>query len=452
MVALPRAGYTQTTYIILRTLKIKFENTLAFAKKLDNSDPLRSYRSHFFIPKGNKKTLIYFSGHSLGLQPKSVADFINAELKDWAEHGVDGHEHARRPWLYYHKFSKKTLAGIVGAKSSEVVAMNQLTVNLHLLMVSFYKPTRERFKIMMEAGAFSSDQYAVESQLRFHGLDPNNALIEIKPREGEHTLRTEDIEKKIEENASSLALILFGGVQYYTGQFFDIEKITAAGHDVGAIVGFDLAHAVGNVDLHLHKHKVDFAGWCSYKYLNSGPGGLAGIFIHEKHFSQNHSRFAGWWGHQEGERFKMKGGFLPMHGADGWQVSNVPIFQAAAHLASLEIFGKIGMKALRQKSIKLTGYLEFLLKELEHNDQLFNVITPTPIEQRGCQLSLLIKSNGKKIFNFLTRHGVIADWREPNVIRIAPVPLYNSFEDVFRFSKIFESALSGDGQRKQVTK
>jgi kynureninase len=419
-------------------VKVKFENTLQFAKKLDRSDKLRSYRSKFFLPKIKETFPIYFNGNSLGLQPKAAKKMVDQELEDWAKLGVEGHEHATHPWLYYHKFSKKILADLVGGKSSEVVAMNQLTVNLHLMMVSFYQPTSERYKILTEAGAFSSDQYAFESQIKFHGLNPEKTLIELKPREEEFTLRTEDILNAIETHGRELALIIFGGVQYYTGQFFNIKKITEAGHNVGAIVGFDLAHAIGNVDLNLHKHGVDFAVWCSYKYLNSGPGGIAGAFIHESHF--NHPdlpRFAGWWGHDEKERFDMKKGFKPMAGVDGWQVSNVPILQAAAHLASLELFQSATIKALREKSMLLTGYLEFLLKEIDPLQNFFAIITPPQPDERGCQLSLFMKVNGKKIFKSITKSGISADWREPNVIRIAPVPLYNTFEEVFRFSEIF---------------
>ena len=420
----------------------KFENTLRFAKKLDHSDNLRSYRSKFFIPKLKDKTVIYFSGNSLGLQPRQTRKFISEELKDWAELGVEGHEHAKRPWLFYHKFSKKILGELAGAKPHEVVAMNQLTVNLHLMMVSFYRPGAGRYKILTEAGAFSSDQYAFESQLKFHGLDPEKALIELSPREGEYALRTEDIIKAI-EHSDELAMVIFGGVQYYTGQFFDIKKITEAGHKAGAVVGFDLAHAIGNVDLHLHRHNVDFAVWCSYKYLNAGPGGIAGAFIHEKHFNRDDfQRFAGWWGYNEKERFSMRKGFKPLPGIDGWQVSNVPVLQAAAHLASLEIFQQAGMKMLRKKSILLTGYLEYLLKEIDPSEKSFTIITPRNPEERGCQLSVFLKKNGKKIFDSLTKNGVSLDWREPNVIRLAPVPLYNTFGEVFRFAEIFKATLA----------
>jgi kynureninase len=409
---------------------------------MDRQDPLRSYRSRFLIPKINGSPSIYFTGNSLGLQPKSTKKFVDQELKDWATFGVEGHFHSKRPWLHYHKFSKKALAKIVGAKPTEVVAMNQLTVNLHLMMVSFYRPTKTRFKILVEAGAFGSDQYAFESQVKFHGLNPDETIIELNPRKGEFTLRTEDILKAIEENRDEIALVLFGAVQYYSGQFFDIEKITKAGHDIGAVVGFDLAHAIGNVPLQLHKHNVDFAVWCGYKYLNSGPGGMSGVFVHEKHASRfDLPRFAGWWGHDEKERFQMKKGFKPMTGADGWQLSNFPVLTGAAQLASLEIFDEVGIPALRKKSILLTGFLAFLLNSIPDNENHFTVITPTDPKQRGCQLSLLMTKNGKKVFDKITKAGVIADWREPNVIRVAPVPLYNSFEDVFQFAEIFKDAL-----------
>lgn len=422
---------------------MNFESTLSFAKKLDREDSLKSFRNQFEIPLANGKKSIYFTGNSLGLQPKSTKKFINEELQDWATLGVEGHLHSRRPWLYYHKFTKKALAQLVGAKPLEVVAMNQLTVNLHLMMVSFYRPTKERFKIITEAGAFSSDQYTFESQLKWHGQHPEEALIELEPRAGEHTLHTEDIVQAIETHAPQLALVVFGGVQYYTGQFFNIKKITEAAHKAGAYAGFDLAHAVGNVPLNLHRDGVDFAVWCSYKYLNSGPGGIAGAFVHEHHAKNSDlHRFSGWWGHNEKERFQMKKGFIPMPGVDGWQLSNFPILSGAAHLASLEIFQRADIKNLRKKSIALTGYLEFLLNKIDPNETTFTILTPKKIEERGCQLSIFMKKNGKKVFNALTKAGVIADWREPNVIRVAPVPLYNTFEEVFRFAEIFKKAIS----------
>ncbi len=421
---------------------MQFENTLAFARKLDRVDPLKKFRSLFHIPKVKGKTAIYFTGNSLGLQPKSTKKYLTEELTDWAKLGVEGHLHANRPWLYYHKFTKKGLALLTGAKPSEVVAMNHLTVNLHLLMASFYRPTKTRFKIITEAGAFSSDQYAFESQVKFHNLNPNKTIIELKPRKGEHTLRTEDILTAIDQHKDQLALVIFGGVQYYTGQFFDIKKIAQAGHAAGAIVGFDLAHAVGNVKLNLHKDNVDFAVWCSYKYLNAGPGAVAGAFVHERHAKNiNLPRFAGWWGHHEQDRFQMKKGFIPMTGVDGWQLSNHPVLPGAALLASLEIFQQAGLKNLHSKSVLLTNYLEYLLNQIDATEEKFIILTPSDKKARGCQLSIYMNRNGKKIFDALTKAGVIADWREPGVIRVAPVPLYNTFEDVFRFVEIFRKAL-----------
>ncbi|MCS6973182.1 MAG: kynureninase [Cyclobacteriaceae bacterium] len=389
-----------------------FENSIQFARSMDRADPLQSYRKKFLLPKGKRKQLIYFTGNSLGLQPVEAEKFIMQELHDWATLGVEGHFHAARPWMYYHKFFTKPLARLVGAKPQEVAVMNQLTVNLHLMMVSFYRPTPERFKIISEAGAFSSDMYAIESQVRYHGFNPDEAWVEIQPRPGEYTLRTEDILETIRKHGESVALVLFSGVQYYTGQFFNIRKITEAAHAVGAMAGFDLAHAVGNVPLSLHKDNVDFAVWCSYKYLNAGPGSVAGIFVHERH-GNNFSlpRFAGWWGHDEKERFKMKKGFKPMPGAEGWQVSNFPVLAGAAQLASLQLFEEAGIKALRRKSQMLTGYLEFLLREADNEGKYFQIITPVQEAERGCQLSLLMKKNGKRIYDRLVRSGVVVDWR-----------------------------------------
>lgn len=418
------------------------QELLSFARSKDRQDSLKIFRSKFHIPKIKGKTAIYLTGNSLGLQPKTTKSFIEQELKDWASLGVEGHVHAKRPWLYYHKFTKKALAQIVGAKPSEVVAMNQLTVNLHLMMVSFYRPTKQRYKIIVEAGAFSSDQYAFESQLKFHKQNPELALIELKPRVGDHVLRTEDILQTIRSHGDSVALVLIGAVQYYTGQFFNIKKITETAHEVGAYAGFDCAHAAGNVILDLHKNNVDFAVWCSYKYLNSGAGGVAGAFVHERHAeNKNLPRFAGWWGHAEDERFQMKKGFNSMSGVDGWQLSNFPVLSGAAHLASLEIFQQAGIKKLRKKSIELTDFLEYLLQEMDPDENYFSLLTPKNSKERGCQLSLFMKKDGKKVFDRLSKAGVIADWREPNVIRVAPTPLYNTFEDVFHFSEILKKAL-----------
>jgi kynureninase len=413
---------------------MNFKNDLSFARSLDKNDPLKSFRSKFLLPHG-----IYFTGNSLGLQPKTTKSFVTTELDDWAKLGVEGHFHATRPWLYYHKFAKKALGKLVGAAPEEVVAMNQLTVNLHLMLVSFYKPSGGRFKIITEAGAFSSDQYAIESHIRLHGLHPDAALIEVEPRAGEYALRTEDIVKIIRQNSDQLALVLFGGVQYYTGQFFDIAAITEAAHEAGAYAGFDLAHAIGNVPLSLHDNDVDFAVWCSYKYLNSGPGSIAGAFVHERHFDNSAlPRLSGWWGYDENNRFKMKKGFVPMKGVDAWQLSNFPVLSGAAHLAALEIFSETRMTALRKKSLALTGYAEFILKQIAPEEKYFKIITP---DDRGCQLSILMQNKGKKTFDKLTKAGVIADWREPDVIRIAPVPLYNTFEEVWKFGQIFKNSL-----------
>jgi len=431
---------------------MQFENSLSFAQKQDQQDPLKSYRQRFHIPQYAGKDCIYLAGNSLGLQPKSTKKFVNEELEDWEKLGLKGHfdESAKRPWFQYHKFLKDHLAIIAGAKPSEVVSMNTLTANLHLLMVSFYRPTAKRYKIITEAGAFPSDQYALETQINFHAnhgsiqtFDPQEALIELNPRVGEYTLRTEDILAAIEDHKDELALVMMAGVQYYTGQFFDIETITKKAHEAGALAGFDLAHAYGNVPLHLHDDEVDFAVWCSYKYLNSGPGSVAGIFVHEKHGDNpNLPRFAGWWGHDEQQRFQMKNGFIPMPGADGWQLSNVNVLSSAAHLASLEIFSEVGMAVLREKSLQLTGYLEYLLNELNANAEKIKIITPPNPNQRGSQISLLVENRGKELFDRLIEQGIIADWREPNVVRVAPVPLYNSFEDVWRFVDILNNNLA----------
>jgi kynureninase len=421
---------------------MKYEASLEFARRMDRQDPLKNYRKKFFIPTVKGKPAIYLCGNSLGLEPRSTKKYLDEELKDWAQLGVEGHLHGRRPWLYYHHFTKKPLARLTGAKPGEVVAMHQLTVNLHLMLSTFYRPTKDRYVLITEAGAFSSDQYAAESQIRLQGLDPAHALVELTPRRAEHALRTEDICSTIRTQGNKVALVLLGGVQYYTGQWFNMKAIAQAAHDVGAYVGFDLAHAIGNVPLSLHADDVDFAVWCSYKYLNSGPGSVGGAFVHDRHAESPLARMAGWWGHRERERFQMKKGFLPMSGVDGWQLSNFPVLTGAAHLASLEIFDQAGIKPLRKKSIALTGFLEFLLDAVESRERFFHVITPREPSSRGCQLSILTSGpHGKRVFDRLTHKGVIADWREPNVIRVAPVPLYNSFEDVFRFSTIFTEAL-----------
>jgi kynureninase len=424
---------------------MNFENTIEFAKKLDEKDALNSFRSKFFISQHEGKDTIYFTGNSLGLQPKSTAAYIQQELNDWAQYGVEGHFHAKNPWLSYHEIFPKLLSKIVGAKEEELVVMNQLTVNLHLLMVSFYQPTAQRYKIICEAKAFPSDQYALESQVKFHGLNYNDAVVEVAPRAGEYTIRLEDILAAIEQHKDSVALVLFGGVNYYTGQLFNMQTITKAAHSVGAICGFDLAHAAGNIELHLHDWDVDFACWCSYKYLNSGPGGVSGVFIHEKHIANKElNRFAGWWGYKKDTRFKMERGFEPIPTAEGWQLSNAPVLSMAAHKASLDIFEEAGMEKIHAKRKLLAGYLHFILNEInqQQREKIIEVITPTNEEEHGCQVSMLMLKDGKKIFNALMQQGVIADWREPNVIRVAPVPLYNSFEDIYQFGQIITRTIA----------
>lgn len=409
-----------------------------FPKELDAADPLKNYRVQFHIPKkSNGMDAIYFSGNSLGLQPKTVREYIADELEDWEKMGVHGHMGARRPWIQYHEFLAEQTARLVGAKPIEVVVMNSLTVNLHLMMVSFYRPTPQRHKIVIEANAFPSDQYAVQSQIRFHGLDPKASLVELHPREGESTLRTEDIEALIEKTGDSIALIMLGGLNYYSGQAFEMARITAAGHKKGCVVGFDLAHAAGNIVMNLHDWEVDFAVWCSYKYLNAGPGAIAGCFVHERHAHRfDLPRFAGWWGQNKETRFLMPFEFEAIPGAEGWQLSNPPIFQLAALRASMDIFDEAGMTALREKSERLTGYLEFLLNQ--NRDENISIITPSDPAQRGCQLSIRVKKNGKQLHDRLNAAGIFCDWREPDVIRVAPVPLYNTFADVYHFAKIFK--------------
>lgn len=432
--------------------EFRIEGGTGLAERMDADDPLRNFRERFHMPlTPSGEAAVYFTGNSLGLQPKAARAYIEQELDDWARLAVEGHLHAKNPWLSYHEFLTEQMARVVGAKPIETVVMNSLTVNLHLMMVSFYRPTKDRYKIVIEKGAFPSDRYAVESQLKFHGnrnanfsspatLPDAQALIELTPREGEATLRTEDIVETIEREGDSIALVLLGGVNYYTGQAFDMKAITEAGHRAGAVVGFDLAHAAGNLELHLHDWDVDFAVWCSYKYLNAGPGAVAGAFIHERHANSfDLPRFAGWWGHDKETRFLMGPDFKPMPGAEGWQISNPPIFQMAALRSSLEIFDEAGMPNLRAKSEKLTGYLESLLGQIR--DERISLITPSEPNARGCQLSIRVKSADKNLFTAITDRGIVADWREPDVIRVAPVPLYNSFTDVFRFAETLKECL-----------
>ncbi len=425
-----------------------YQNTLELAKNLDLNDPLKQYRSSFLFPQHDGNDVLYFCGNSLGLQPKSVRDHINMELDDWAKHGVEGHFQATNPWFSYHENFLEPLSKLVGAMSSEVGLMNSLTTNLHLLMVSFYRPTKERFKIICEDDCFPSDSYVLASQIKYHGYDPNDALIRLKPRVGEYCLRTEDIINEIKKHGNSLALVMMGGVNYYTGQVFDMKTIARVSHETGAMCGFDLAHAVGNIGLELHEWNVDFACWCTYKYLNSGPGGVSGYFVHDRHGNNpDLPRFVGWWGNDPATRFKMGKEFVPAYGAGGWQLSNAPVLAMAAHKASLEIFEEAGLENLIIKSKNLTGYLEFIIEtinqSLNKTQNSITVITPKEQSERGCQLSLIFEKNGRSIHHELTKNGIIADWREPNVIRLAPAPLYNTYEDVYRFGEILSSIIVG---------
>lgn len=409
----------------------EFQTDLDYAKRLDASDELASYRDRFHIPKDkNGNDLIYLCGNSLGLQPRSTKAYINQELEDWANLGVEGHLEAKNPWLPYHEFLTDSMARLVGAKPIEVVTMNTLTANLHFMMVSFYQPSKKRFKILIEADAFPSDKYAVESQLRHHGYDDKEGVILWKPRKGEELANYEDLENILETQGDEIALIMIGGVNYYTGQYFDLKRIATLGHNHGCMVGFDCAHGAGNVPLNLHDSGADFAVWCTYKYMNSGPGSLSGCFVHERHaYNKDLNRFTGWWSHNKQTRFNMRHEFDVLPGAEGWQLSNPPILSMAAIKASLDIFNEIGIKKLHEKSLKLTGYFEFLLKEL--GEDSIKIITPSNPDERGCQLSIQVKNANKALHNKLTQAGVISDWREPDVIRCAPVPMYNSFQDVF---------------------
>lgn len=409
----------------------EFQPGLDYAKQLDASDELASYRDKYHIPKDkNGNDLIYLCGNSLGLQPKSTKAYINQELEDWANLGVEGHLEAKNPWLPYHEFLTDSMAQLVGAKPIEVVTMNTLTANLHFMMVSFYQPTKTRHKILIEADAFPSDKYAVESQLRHHGYDDKEGLLLWKAREGEELANYEDLENILNNQGDEIALIMIGGVNYYTGQYFDLKRITQLGHKHGCVVGFDCAHGAGNVELNLHDSGADFAVWCTYKYLNSGPGSLSGCFVHERHaYNKDLNRFTGWWSHNKQTRFNMRHEFDVLPGAEGWQLSNPPILSMAAIKASLDIFNEVGIQKLRKKSRKLTGYFEFLLQEL--GQDTIKIITPSNPDERGCQLSIQVKNADKALHDKLTEAGVISDWREPDVIRCAPVPMYNSFQDVY---------------------
>ena len=419
---------------------MQFLNTREFAEKLDAADPLKTYRDQFYFPKVDGKDVVYFTGNSLGLQPKITRGYIEEVLEAWKDLAVEGHFHADKPWWDYHERLAAPLARIVGAKPREVSVMNTLTVNLHFLMVSFYNPAGKRYKILCEEKAFPSDQYMLQSQVSFRGLIPSDAIVEIKKREGEHHWRTEDVVAKIDEIGEELALVLIGGVNYYNGQVFDMQAITRAGKAAGAVVGWDLAHAAGNVALELHDWGVDFAAWCSYKYMNSGPGNASGIFIHERHLDREDlQRFTGWWGTKKESRFLMKPEFEPIASADAWQVSNPPILSLAPYLASLRIFGEVGMQAIIAKRNTIVAYLEFVLHEIDKEvESSFEIITP---EERGCQLSVLLHGEGRALFDYLMKNGVVTDWREPNVIRLAPAPLYCSYGDIYRFGQILKNGI-----------
>ena len=422
-----------------------FQNTREFAQSLDAQDELRKYRDEFHFPHVNGKQVIYFTGNSLGLQPKRTKTYVDEVMNDWANLAVEGHFYSDKPWWDYQERFAVPLSEIVGAKPTEVGVMNTLTVNLHLLMVSFYNPTPQKYKIICEEKAFPSDQYMFQSQVKFHGYDPKDAIVEIKRREGEANIRLEDVLAKIDEVGSELALVLIGGVNYYTGQVFDMKTITAAGQKYGAYVGWDLAHAAGNIKLNLHDWNVDFAAWCSYKYMNSGPGNASGFFVHEKHHNDKElKRFAGWYGHNKERRFKMEPDFDPVHGADGWQISNLPILSLAPYLASVEMFAEVGMDKLIAKRNLITSYLEFILHEIdkELEEAEFEILTPSNQEERGCQLSVYLHGQGRELFDRLMKNGVITDWREPNVIRLAPAPFYCSFEDMYEFGQILKELIS----------
>ena len=422
-----------------------YKNTREFAQQLDSEDQLKHYREEFLFPQVNGKQVIYFTGNSLGLQPKRTKKYVDEVMNDWANLAVEGHFYAEKPWWDYQERFAKPLSKIVGALPTEVTVMNTLTVNLHLMMVSFYRPTAKRYKIICESKAFPSDQYMIQSQVHFHGLDPKEAIVEIERRPGEHNIRLEDVLAKINTVGDELALVLIGGVNYYTGQVFDMKTITKAGHDAGAYVGWDLAHAAGNIKLELHDWDVDFAAWCSYKYMNSGPGNASGLFVHEKHHhNPDLPRFAGWWGHNKERRFKMEPKFNPVHGAEGWQISNLPILSLAPYLASVEMFDEIGMDKLIEKRDKITAYLEFILHEIDKEvASTFEIITPENKEERASQLSVFLHGEGRSLFDYLMKNGVITDWREPNVIRLAPVPLYCSFEDMYEFGQILKKGITG---------
>ena len=419
------------------------EDLLSRAEEHDAQDPLASFRSRFSFPKKNGSPVLYFTGNSLGLQPDTAQAYVDAELEDWRTWGVDGHMESRHPWFSYHRMFKEPLAAVMGAKPHEVVAMNTLTVNLHLMMVSFYRPTATRYKIMIAGHEFPSDRYAVESQIRLHGHDVEQAMIELQPAPGTHELSDEQISAAIAEHGDSLALVLFSGVHYYTGQFFDLPRIASEAHAVGAKVGFDLAHAAGNVEVNLHDSGADFAVWCSYKYLNSGPGGVGGAFVHERHANDpSLIRLAGWWGNDESTRFEMAHAFEPTYGADGWQLSNAQILPMAAHKASLDIFQEAGMDRISAKRNALTGFAVEVITAIIGDRTDIRIITPREPHRRGAQLSLQFDANGRAIFDALAERGIVVDWRTPDVIRVAPAPLYNSYADVAAFGRHLSEILA----------
>ena len=419
-------------------------HSIADAQALDAQDLISNFREKFLIPQHGGRDALYFTGNSLGLQPKAAKSALQQELDDWAEHGVEGHFRARNPWMHYHELFSSALSKMAGAQESEVCAMNALTVNLHLLLISFYRPSGKRTKIICEAKAFPSDRYALLSQIRFHGGNPNSDLIELSPREGEYLLRTEDILQAIEDAGEELATVMIGGVNYYTGQFHELKKITEAAHAQGAFCGFDLAHAMGNVKLELHNWGVDFACWCSYKYMNSGYGAVSGIFVHKRHHNEDLPRLEGWWGHDKKTRFLMEPDYISMGTAESWQMSNAPVLNMAVHKVSLDIFMEAGgMDALVERSRRLTDYLESTVhKVAEVTGTELEILTPTDKSARGCHLSIVAHGQGRDLFDTLMENGVFVDWREPAVIRMAPVPLYNSFEDIARFGIILRDALS----------
>ena len=422
---------------------MKFENTRKFAQSLDREDALAKYKEQFIFPTVNGKKVIYFTGNSLGLQPRSAKKYVDDIMDDWADLAVEGHFKAEKPWWDYHERFSLKLGKLVGAKPHEITVMNTLTVNLHLLMVSFYRPDKKRYKIICEEKAFPSDQYMIASQVKFHGFDPADAVVEVKKRPGEHHFRTEDILNTIKEVGDECALVLIGGVNYYSGQVMDMETITKAGHTVGAKVGWDLAHAAGNIELKLHEWNVDFAAWCSYKYMNSGPGNASGCFINERYHGLNDiPRFEGWWGHNKKRRFLMEPQFQPEPNAHAWQISNAPVLALAPYLASVEMFDEVGMDALIAKRNKIVSYLEFILHEIDREVKgNFEIITPANQKERGTQLSVFLHGEGRELFNYLMENGVITDWREPNVIRLAPAPFYCSFEEMFEFGQILKKGI-----------